>query len=281
VLTGKKIQNIYDKVYNEDVFKMLERIPDESVNVVYGDPDYNVGCKYNGKGYTKNFEEYIEWYTRLAKESLRILKKDGNLFFINYPKQNSYLRVKFLDDNCARVNDYAWVYNTNIGHSGHKFTRAHRSILHCTKSKRNKFYKEQIALPYKNPTDRRIKKLIEKGAKGRMPYSWLYFDLVKNVSTQKTVHSCQIPQGLTELLFKSCTKKGDIAVVLFGGSGSELEVAKQLGLHYISAEIDKKYCRIIKDRLKKGYVSQEYRMLNEMKKKDKITEEITLFKINY
>ena len=35
----------------------------------------------------------------LAKESLRVLKDEGNLFFINYPKQNAYLRVKFLEDS--------------------------------------------------------------------------------------------------------------------------------------------------------------------------------------
>jgi len=130
------IEKIYDRVYNEDVFGMLQRIPNNSVDLVYGDPDYNVGRKYNGNIYTKNFEEYVDWYIQLAKESLRILKEEGNMFFINYPKQNAYLRVKYLDRHCVDVNEYVWIYNTNIGHSEHRFTRAHRSILHCTKSKK-------------------------------------------------------------------------------------------------------------------------------------------------
>ena len=41
---------------------------------------------------------------------------------INYPKQNAHLRVKYLDDNAFNVNDYVWVYNTNVGHSSQKFT---------------------------------------------------------------------------------------------------------------------------------------------------------------
>ena len=48
--------------------------------------------------------------------------------------------------------DYVWVYNTNVGHTNRRFTTAHRSILHATKSRNNRFYKEQVAQPYQNPT---------------------------------------------------------------------------------------------------------------------------------
>jgi len=124
--------NFINKVFNKDVIEVLRSLPDESVDVVYGDPDYNVGIKYAGKNYTTKWDDYINWYIELTKESLRILKKDGNLFMINYPKQNAYLRVKFLDDNAYDVFDYVWIYNTNVGHSPKKFTTAHRSILHAT-----------------------------------------------------------------------------------------------------------------------------------------------------
>jgi len=44
----------------------------------------------------------------------------------------------------------------------------------------------------------------------------------------------------------------DIVLVLFGGSGSELEVCKLLKRQYISAEIDTKYHDLILSRLKMG-----------------------------
>ncbi|MCL2519390.1 MAG: site-specific DNA-methyltransferase [Spirochaetaceae bacterium] len=119
------------------------------------------------KNYNQKWNDYIDWYITLTKESMRVLKPDGNLFMMNYPKQNAYLRVKYLDDNSYNVNDYVWVYNTNVGHSPHKFTTAHRSILHATKVKDNKFYKNQVAVPYQNPTDKRIKARIEAGYIGR------------------------------------------------------------------------------------------------------------------
>ena len=216
--------------------------------------------KYGDKSYTKTFDEYIEWYTNLARESLRVLKDTGNMFLINYPKQNAYLRVKYLDEACYEVSDYAWVFNTNVGHTPKRFTTAHRSILHCRKAKNNKFYKDNIAVPYQNPTDRRILRNLANGSRGRMPYDWFYFNLVKNVSKEKTFHACQIPQKLSELLIKSCTMPGDVVLILFGGSGSEIEVCKVLNRQYISTEVDEKYYQMILDRLNKGRIEETYKL---------------------
>jgi len=237
--------------------------------VIYADPDYNVGIKYQGKSYTKKFEAYVAWCIEWAKECNRVLKPDGNMFIINYPKQNAYLRVNYLDDAFAKPNgvrDYVWVYKTNVGQGPHHLTTAHRSVLHCVKSNKNRFYKDAVAVPYQNPTDRRIKKLITKGSPGRMPYSWFEFNLVKNVGVTKTFHSCQIPESLSEMLLKATAKKGDTVLVLFGGSGSELVICQKMGLNFVSAEIEPAYVKMIEERLKHhGEVPKSYRMLTWMK----------------
>ena len=270
------IEEYYNKVFLKDVMALLEELPDESIDMVYGDPDYNVGVRYGDKSYTKSFDEYIEWYIRLAKESLRVLKNTGNMFLINYPKQNAYLRVKYLDGACYKVSDCAWVYNTNVGHSPKRFTTAHRSVLHCQKTENSKFYKDNVAVPYKNPTDRRILRNLANGSKGRMPYDWFYFDLVKNVSKEKTFHACQIPQKLSELLIKSCTMPGDVALILFGGSGSEIEVCKILKRQYISAEIDERYHKMILDRLSGGRIEERYRLRAERYEAKNVAAQLTL-----
>ncbi len=256
-VTLKKYSN---KVFNEDIMDLLRKLPSKSVDMIFGDPDYNVGIKYRDKTYTRTFDEYINWYTELARESLRVLKDNGNLFMINYPKQNAHLRVKYLDNFYPLINEYVWVYNTNVGHAPKRFTTAHRTILHVRKSKNNKFYKNNVAVPYKNPSDKRILENLKNGSRGRMPYSWFYFNLVKNVSKEKTYHACQIPQRLTEMLIRACTMPSDVVLILFGGSGSELEVCKNLKRKYISAELDKKYHEMIQDRLKNGYIKKEYKL---------------------
>lgn len=199
---------------------------------------------------------------------MRVLKPTGNLFLINYPKQNAYLRVKFLDDVAFDVFDYVWVYNTNVGHSPRKFTNAHRSILHATKTKNNNFYKDQVAEPYQNPKDKRIIQRIADGHTGRMPYSWLYYNLVKNVSKDKTFHSCQIPLPLVELLIKASTKENDDVFIHFGGSGSEIILCQSLKRNFISCEIHPEYFRMINDRLKNNGKINENDRLDFLKNKD-------------
>ncbi len=245
----QSISDYRNKVFHKDVFEVLKKLPDNSVDMIYGDPDYNVGINYAGKTYTKKWDEYIQWYIVLVSECMRVLKDTGNLFMINYPKQNAYLRVLYLDAHAYMVNDYAWVYNTNVGHSKRKFTTAHRSILHATKGKHNNFYKDAVAVPYQNPSDKRIKARVKAGHKGRMPYSWFYYNLVKNVSKDKTMHACQIPLPLVEMLIKSSTQENDDCFILFGGSGTELLLCKTLKRNFISCEIHEAYYNMIQSRL--------------------------------
>lgn len=246
------------QIHHADIMNVLRNLPDKSVDMVYGDPDYNVGINYAGKNYTTKWDDYIDWYIELTRECMRVLIDDGNLFMMNYPKQNAYLRVKYLDDAAHQVNDYIWVYNTNVGHSNKKFTTAHRSILHATKTKENRFFKEQVSEPYQNLNDKRIQCRIANGSRGRMPYSWFYHDLVKNVSKDKTMHACQIPLPLVERLIKCSTQEGDLIAILFGGSGSELHLCERLKRKFVSAELHEDYYEMIV----RGFENEDGLILN-------------------
>ena len=260
----KPPQQFINKVIQGDVMDTLRALPAECVDMIWGDPDYGVGINYGGRRYTKKWAEYIAWYVAMTRECLRVLKPDGNLLMMNYPKQNAHLRVRCLDDSAFAVFDYVWVYPTNVGHSPKRLTTAHRSILHATKSANNKFYKAQVAQPYRNPTDKRIQGRIAEGSPGRMPYSWLQYNLVKNVSSEKTFHACQIPQELSELFINACTQPGDNVFVLFGGSGSEVAKVKELKRNYLTCEIHPDYCEIIRARLQNNAIKKEHRLTSVM-----------------
>ncbi len=271
------LEQFRNRVFNEDILQVLKRLPDDSIDTIYGDPDYNVGINYAGKNYTQKWDTYIKWYIELTKECMRVLKPTGNLFMLNYPKQNAWLRVKYLDDAAYAVHDYVWIYNTNVGHSKKKFTTAHRSILHAAKTKDNRFFKEHVVQPYKNPTDKRIRQRIADGHKGRMPYSWFYFDLVKNVSKDKTFHAAQIPLPLVEMLIKASPEKNDDVFILFGGSGSEIVLCRQLERNFISCEIHPEYYQMILDRLShNGIIRPEYRLQYRQTLADKSSPQLRL-----
>ena len=42
-------------VFLGDVMDLLKELPDKSVDMIYSDPDYNVGIKYGDKSYSKTF----------------------------------------------------------------------------------------------------------------------------------------------------------------------------------------------------------------------------------
>ncbi len=45
-------EHLVDRVYLGDVFDLMRQLPDKSVDMVYSDPDYNVGVRYNDRSYT-------------------------------------------------------------------------------------------------------------------------------------------------------------------------------------------------------------------------------------
>ena len=158
----------------------------------------------------------------------------------------------YLDRAFYEVANYVWAYPTNTGFSPNKLTTAHRSILHARKSKDSQMYKDQIAEDYRNPTDKRIRRLIKDGSRGRMPYSWRITNQVKNVSKIKgsiSHHPCVIPDDITALFISGMTKPRDVVVIPYAGSGSELMVAKKLARNFISSEIDKDFCERIDRKL--------------------------------
>lgn len=230
----------------------LLKDPKQRFQCVYADPDYNVGVRYNGASSRLSFANYIDWCAKWSRLAFELLRPEGNLFIMNYPKNNAFLWARTLENPenplFHSVTEYVWNYNTNIGHSPHRFTTAHRTILHCRKSAKNQWFKDAVAEPYQNPTDRRIRQNIANGSAGRMPYSWFYHDLVKNVSREKTEHACQIPEELSLKLFRAATKKGDSILVLFGGSGSEVLTAIRLGLRFTVFEQIDRYVDIIHTR---------------------------------
>jgi len=239
------------QIIRGDCVKKLKNISDESVDLIVTDPPFNIGKKY-GK-YKDNLKkhEYIDWCKSWLKECARILRDGGALYVFNYPENNAYL-LPFLDELLTFKRWMTWHYPVNTGMSPTNFTRSQHSILFYIKGEKPRcFNKKDIAVPYKNPTDKRIKLLIKNGSPGRTPYDVFNLNIVKNVSKDKTAHPCQIPVELNELFIKASSKKGDVVLDPFGGSFSTAVAAKKLGRHSINIEINPEYCKIGRKRLSK------------------------------
>ena len=242
------------KIICGDCIKELKKLLDNSIDLVITDPPFNIGKDY-GK-YKDNLpkKEYLSWCKKWLKEVIRIMKKGASLYLFNYPINNAYL-IPFLDTYLTFKRWMTWHYPTNTGISQTNFTRSQHSILFYIKGNvPNVFNKNNIAEPYKNPTDKRIIKRIQNGSKGRTPYDVFLFNIVKNVNKDKTSHPCQLPIDLIKIFIKASSNENDIVLDLFGGSFTTAVACKELNRNSISIENNQKYCLIGKRRIKNNSV---------------------------
>jgi site-specific DNA-methyltransferase (adenine-specific) len=236
-------------IHQGDCLQYMKTLPDECVDLVVTDPPFNIGKKYESYKDNLKFEEYLHWCYKWIDECIRILKPHGSLYLFNYPENNAYLKI-YLDKKMRFRRWLTWHYHTNTGHSKKNFTRTQHSILFYTKNDDYVFNKEDVAQPYKNPTDKRIQKLIAQGKNGTGPYDVFIFNIVKNVSKEKTEHIAQLPVGLVEIFVKASSKQGQLVFDPFMGSGTIAVAAKKNGRNYLGCEISEKYWSIIQKRLK-------------------------------
>lgn len=234
-----------------DCLEKMRGMPSESVDLVITDPPFNIGKEYGGV-YKDNrkFSDYIGWCREWLGECIRLLKPHGSLYLFNYPENNAFI-LPFLKENMVFKRWMSWHYPTNTGHSKTNFTRTQHSIIFCTKTRKHKFNRDDIAVPYKNPTDKRIQERLRNGSKGRAPYDVFQFNLVKNVSRDKTPHPCQIPVPMLRIFIKASSDPGDVVLDPFAGSFSTCAAAKELGRNSIGIDINPEYVRIGRNRLRR------------------------------
>ena len=91
--------------------------------------------------------------------------------------------------------------------------------------------------------------------KGQSPY---WYGLTNEVTvwdvkreSKNEYHPTQKPIELPERAINNSSKKNDIVIDLFGGSGSTMVAAQQLNRKARLMELDPKYCQVIVDRMKK------------------------------
>jgi len=232
-----------------DCIEELKKLEDETVDLIVTDPPFNIGKDYGKYKDKLQKEDYLEWCEEWLEECVRILKEGGALYLFNYPENNAYL-VPFLDQRLNFRRWMTWHYPCNTGMSPINFTRSQHSILFYIKGKRPKtFNKRDIAVPYKNPTDKRIIERLKNGSNGRTPYDVFHFNIVKNVNKDKTPHPCQLPIDLIKIFIKASSNPGEVVLDPFGGSFTTSAVAKELNRKSISIEIHEEFCRIGRERL--------------------------------
>src|SRR6266481_3023313 len=82
-----KATSINGKLVCGDAIEFLKSLPRDSARVVFLDPPFNLGKRYDRK---KNLDrkpgdEYEKWLENVADEAIRVLEPGGSLFLYHVP----------------------------------------------------------------------------------------------------------------------------------------------------------------------------------------------------
>jgi DNA modification methylase len=214
------------KLINDNCLAVIDELKRHNNCILVSDPPFNIG--YNYKTYKDNMPEHAYY------QMLRKIFGETPSVVIHYP-ESLYKLALGLNKTPTKV--ISWVYNSNT-------PRQHRDIAFFDVAP----IMSQVTQPYKNPADKRIKKLIEKGRTGAKLYDWWNVNQVKNISKAKTAHPCQMPLQVMENII-GILPKGSLIIDPFMGSGTTGVACKKLGYDFIGVELDEEYFNIAKQRI--------------------------------
>lgn len=248
--TRKITQNISDSIflskeyklnsiYNLDCLELTKQIKNNSIDLVFADPPYNLsgsnfkmkftksgGAELNtnkGKWDRYTDAEFEDFTKKWLSECYRILKKNGsiwvagtyhNIYIVGYLMKK--IRFDILNEVLWHKSDAT----PNL--SCTRFVADHENFIWARKGKGNIFnYKEM--------------KIMNGGKQMRSIWT-------KGKTTGgKKIHPTQKPEWLLERVILSTSNPDSIVFDPFIGSGTTAVVAKKLNRSYLGTELDREY----------------------------------------
>jgi len=209
-----------------DCREMLSKLDiDYEKTIFVSDPPFNIGYHYDTYEDDMTEDDYYTFLLEVFGTNKQVI--------VHYPEalyRHSY-NIGIFPDRVV-----SWVYNSNTA-------KQHRDIAFF--GVRPDFRK--VGQDYKNPSDKRIAKRIAEGKTARL-YDWWEINQVKNVSSEKTEHPCQMPYEVMRRIV-GILPEGYTIIDPFMGSGTTGLACKELGRNFIGIELDEKYFEISKRRL--------------------------------
>ena len=248
-------QNLKNKVINGDTLKELKKIPDETFNLIFADPPYNLQLKkelirpdtskvkaVNDRwDKFESFKGYDQFTLEWLKECKRILKKNGTIWVIGSYHNIFRVGAKIQDLGFWILNDVIWNKNNPMPNfKGTRLTNAHETLIWASKEEGSKYTFNYQSLKCLNDD-------LQLRSTWNLPICNGKERLKKNGNK---LHSTQKPESLLHRIILASSNKGDFVLDPFLGSGTTAVVSKKLGRNYFGIEKEKNYFDAINKRLK-------------------------------
>ncbi|HVJ00579.1 MAG TPA: site-specific DNA-methyltransferase [Sphingomonas sp.] len=248
------VQLPLDSILMRDCVEAMKSLPDKSIDCIFADPPYNLQlggdlARPDGSHVDAVTDEWDKFdsfaaYDAFTKawlaEARRILKDDGTLWVIGSYHNIFRVGTAVQDLGFWILNDIVWrKANPMPNFKGTRFTNAHETLIWASKGE-----KARYTFNYRS-----MKTLNDEL---QMRSDW-EFPICGGPERLKRdgvkVHPTQKPEALLYRILLASTKKGDVVLDPFFGTGTTGAVAKRLGRHWIGIEREGNYVSAAKERI--------------------------------
>jgi site-specific DNA-methyltransferase (adenine-specific) len=244
-----------------DSIKWLKSINNESVDIIFADPPYNIK-----KAEWDDFEstqKYIDWSIKWIEQASRILKPEGSLYICGFSEILADLKSPSMQyfKTCRWL---VWHYK-NKANLGNYWGRSHESILHLRKTKTSHLNVDSIRIPYsehtlKYPSHPQAetsqygngeKKELNwiPNSNGAKPKDVFEIPTTCNGMHEKTPHPTQKPEELLRKIILASSNEGDLILDPFIGSGTTAVCSEQLKRKWLGCDLSIEYLSWAVERL--------------------------------
>lgn len=260
-----------DTIILGDCLTVLKSLPDSSVNLIFTSPPYADNRKKTYKGIP--ITEYVRWFLPISSELKRVLKNDGTFILNIKERTEDGERQTYVLELILEMRKQGWLWteeyiwhkkNCYPGKWPNRFRDAWERCLQFNKQKKFKMYQEAVMVPMGDWSKKRLAKLSETdrirdeskvgSGFGKNVSNWLGKEFVypTNVLHLPTEcanrgHSASFPLSLPTWFIKLFTRKVDIVLDPFIGSGTSAIACLDLNRHYIGIEAMESYYNLAQE----------------------------------
>lgn len=255
---------MFDCILQGDCLRHLAHLPEQSVDLVFADPPFNIGYEYDLYDDRQDRDSYLNWTERWLAAVRRVLKPTGSFYLAIGDEYAAEMKIRLDALGLTMRNWIIWHYTFGVA-CRRKFNRSHAHIFYYVANpKQCTFNGDSIRVPSARQTtyaDRRA------NAGGKLPDdTWVlrpqeeprafapdsdcwYISRVCGTFKERTAHPCQMPEAVLERIIRVSSNPGDVVLDPFAGSGTTLAVAKRLGRQWLGIELSPDYAKAIHERL--------------------------------
>ena len=242
------VDTITNRTIAQNLFDVVEKLPDHFVDLLFIDPPYNLSKEFNGNKFRKMGDiAYEEWVDSWLSLLVRLLKPTASVYVCADWQSSSAVHRTMLKYFTVRSR-ITWEREKGRGALSN-WKNCSEDIWFGTVSDRYFFnphavkLKRKVIAPYK--VNGKPKDWVE-DADGdfRLTHpSNLWSDITIPFWSmpENTDHPTQKPEKLIAKVILASSKEGDFVFDPFLGSGTTSVVAKKLGGRYSGVELDKEY----------------------------------------